>query len=165
MYFISTWPWIFDRPTPVVEMFHPEISAACQSKAKVVRRRPSLQLIVLLESSFSLRSQMQSTIYETQTTPLNSTDRFPLLRLCGRSSRTLWCTSLEAILEHSRHALHVTHTASASCLPPLSLLAPVVCHCMLAFVPQLSQGRSVESRAAGSNRRRTLPNLSRRVSA
>lgn len=74
---------------------------------------------------------MQSTSYKTQITPLRSIALFPLLRLCGRSSRTLWCTGLEAILEHSRDALHVAHTAGASCLPPLSLLAPVVCQGML----------------------------------
>jgi hypothetical protein len=50
----------------------------------------------------------------------------PLLRLAGWSSRILWYTGLEAILESSRNALHVSHTSGTSGLPTLGLLAPVV---------------------------------------
>jgi len=50
-----------------------------------------------------------------------------LFDLIGWSSRIFWYTSLEAILELSWHLLQVAHAASASGLPPLGLLAPVVC--------------------------------------
>jgi len=65
--------------------------------------------------------------------PNHSTPQMhPLFGLAGWSSRILWYTGLEAILELSWDALHVTHTSGAGGLPPLGLLAPVVYDSMLA---------------------------------
>lgn len=98
-----------------------------QTEVKMARCVRSLQLMALLAPRISLRSQMQPASYESQITPLHSLERHPSLQLRRRSSRILWCTSLEAILELSRNFLHVAHTAGAGCLPPLGLLTPVVC--------------------------------------
>lgn len=50
-----------------------------------------------------------------------------LFGLGGWSFRVLWYTGLEAVLESSGNALHVTHASGTSCLPTLGLLTPVVC--------------------------------------
>lgn len=88
----------------------------------------------------------------------------PLLRLAGWSPRILWYTGLEAILESSRNALHVAHTAGTGGLSTLGLLAPVVCHPVLAMsvarVPLISQYLAIAY--VGE---RTLTDLSSRVTA
>jgi hypothetical protein len=56
----------------------------------------------------------------------------PLFGLGRWSSCILGGTGLEAILEFSGNALHVSHTSGAGSLSPLSLLAPVVCILVLA---------------------------------
>jgi hypothetical protein len=67
---------------------------------------------------------------------------YPLLRLAGWSPRILWYTGLEAILESSRNALHVSHTSGTGGLSALGLLAPVVYDPVLAisfaYVPLIS---------------------------
>ena len=60
----------------------------------------------------------------------------PLFGLGGWSLRVLRCTGLEAILELSGNALHVSHTSSTGSLSPLSLLAPVVYNISLASGPR-----------------------------
>ena len=87
----------------------------------------------------------------------------PLFCLGRWSSRILWSTSLEAILEFSGNALHVSHTSSTSGLSPLSLLAPVVCNTALASEP--SSRVPLTTRKVCSREKRTLPNLSSWVSA
>jgi hypothetical protein len=56
----------------------------------------------------------------------------PLFGLGRWSSCILGGTGLEAILEFSGNALHVSHTSSTGSLSPLSLLTPVVCILALA---------------------------------
>jgi len=55
-----------------------------------------------------------------------STPEMPHLFSLRRSTRILWHTGLETILESSRNTLQVSHTSGTSGLPTLGLLAPVV---------------------------------------
>lgn len=78
----------------------------------------------LLPGSYSLRHHKQPATIPRSFMP----DMQPLLRLAGWSPRILWYTGLEAILEFSWNALHVSHTSGSSGLSALGLLAPVVCN-------------------------------------
>jgi hypothetical protein len=66
----------------------------------------------------------------------------PLFGLGRWSSCILGGTGLEAILEFSGNALHVSHTSSTSSLSPLSLLAPVVC--ILALATSFKKSRAID---------------------
>jgi hypothetical protein len=61
--------------------------------------------------------------FRSQSTPKM---HFPLFSLAW-STRILWYTGLEAVGELSSDGLEVTHASGAGGLPPLGLLAPVVC--------------------------------------
>ena len=65
-----------------------------------------------------------------------------LFGLSVGSSRIFWYTDLETILKLSWDLLQVAHTTSASGLPSLGLLAPIVCDNIVSPNPSIPQSRA-----------------------
>ena len=51
----------------------------------------------------------------------------PYLLLQLRPFGTLWCSSLEAILEPPGQRFQISHPSSPCCLPSFGFLAPLIC--------------------------------------